>query len=383
MKVLLFNHTFFNISETFIYKQVTAVPAGVEVELLAFDIVNENSFPLRNKKYKVERVANNTDKIIIAIRKHIFRVRYKLGLFAHFAIKKILRETKYDLVHAHFGFNALLIYPLVRLFKIPFIVTFHGVDASPQMLSQREYRRRVKEMLEYASAIIIVSNHMKQTLDLGHLRDKVHLIPCGTDPEEFNCSAKRNQSEYISILHSGRLVSKKGVPDLIRVFSLLSHRFRNVRLNVVGDGPELELCKQLADDARSDSIHFFGAKSHGQVKKFMEEADIFILNSRVGDRGDMEGLPVSLIEAMSMQLAVISTRHAGIPDAIADGVNGLLIDEKDNIGLTAAIEKLISDEALRKRLGESARRTVLNRFTNGETNRKIAEVYKRVVGQVQ
>lgn len=380
MKVLLFNHTLFNISETFIYEQVKAMPPDVEVELLAFDIANENLFPLPNKKYKVERIANNADKLLIAIRKHIFGVRYRLGLFAHFAIKKILRQTKYDAVHAHFGFNALLIYPLVRLLQIPLIVTFHGVDASPQMLSQKEYKRRITEMLEYASAIIIVSTHMKQTLSLDCFSAKVHLIPCGTDPEEFNSRTKENETEYITILHSGRLVSKKGVPDLIRVFSLLSHRFRNVRLYVVGDGPELEMCKQLAEDARSDSIQFFGARSHEQVKKFMEEADIFILNSRVGDRGDMEGLPVSLLEAMSMQLAVISTLHAGIPDAITDNVNGLLIDEKDNIGLTTAIEKLISDEGLRKRLGEAARQTVLNRFTNSETNRKLTEVYRAATG---
>jgi colanic acid/amylovoran biosynthesis glycosyltransferase len=379
MKVLMFNHAFFKISETFIYKQVTGMPTDIEVELLGFEIVNERLFPSENKKHKVERIANNADRIFTAIRKHIFGVRYKLGVFAYFAVKKILRATKYDVIHAHFGFNALLIYPLAKLFKIPLVVTFHGVDASPQMLSQKEYQRRVKSLLEYASAVIIVSNHMKKTLDLGDVNDKVHLIPCGTDPEEFNTLNKTNQSEFITILHSGRLVSKKGVTDLIRVFSLLSHRFRNIRLFIVGDGPELEWCKQLSDDARSESIHFFGEKPHEEVKMVMAEADIFILNSRVGDRGDMEGLPVSLLEAMSMQLAVISSRHAGIPDAVTHNVDGLLIDEKDNIALTTAIEKLITDEDLRRRLGEAARQTVLNRFTNSETNRKIAEVYRKVV----
>ena len=77
MKVLMFNHSFFKISETFIYKQVTGVPADIEVELLGFEIANERSFPLRNKKHKVERIANNLDRIFTAIRKHLFGVRYK------------------------------------------------------------------------------------------------------------------------------------------------------------------------------------------------------------------------------------------------------------------------------------------------------------------
>ena len=102
MKVLMFNRAFFYISETFIYKQVTGVPADIELELLGFEIANEDLFPVKNKKYRVKRIANNADRIFIAIRKNIFRIHYRLGLFAHYTIKKILQQTKYDLVHVHF-----------------------------------------------------------------------------------------------------------------------------------------------------------------------------------------------------------------------------------------------------------------------------------------
>jgi colanic acid/amylovoran biosynthesis glycosyltransferase len=378
MKVLMFNRAFFYVSETFIYKQVVGIPADIETDLLAFEITNENVFPAPNKKYKVKRTANTADRILTAIRKNIFQVRYRFSVFAHFAVKKILTRTRYDLVHAHFGFNALLMYPLAKKMKIPLVVTFHGIDASPEMLSEKQYKKRIKRMIDYASAVIIVSPHMKETLDLSNHAAKVHLIPCGADPAEFDVTRRSNQTGFITILHSGRLVSKKGVPDLIRIFSLLSHQYRNIRLFIVGDGPELELSRQLSDDARSDSIQFFGSRPHDEVKKFMADADIFVLNSRVGDDGDMEGVPVSLLEAMSMRLGVISTRHAGIPYVITDNVNGLLIDEKDHIALTSALEKLITDADLRKRLGESARQTVIDRFTIEQTNHKIEEVYRKV-----
>jgi glycosyltransferase involved in cell wall biosynthesis len=270
----------------------------------------------------------------------------------------------------------MLIYPLARMFKIPLVITFHGMDASPQLTVKPEYKRRLGKMLDYAGAIIIVSPHMKDTLRLNEHLHKTHIIPCGVNPDEFDRVEHSQQNDSITILHSGRLVSKKGVPDLIRVFAILSHRYSNIRLNVIGDGPELDLCRLAAEDARAGSIHFLGARPHEEVKRCMAEADIFVLNSREGDNGDMEGVPVSLLEAMSMKLAVVSTFHAGIPYAITNEVDGILVEEKNNIALSAALVKVISNEPLRMQLGEAARRTVVNKFTLTETVRKISDVYK-------
>ena len=82
MKVLLFNHAFFLLSETFIYKQVTGIPADVQADLLAFDILNENHFPLSNRKIQVSRRKNVADRIITAIRKRIFNVHYRFSVLS-------------------------------------------------------------------------------------------------------------------------------------------------------------------------------------------------------------------------------------------------------------------------------------------------------------
>jgi glycosyltransferase involved in cell wall biosynthesis len=376
MKVLVFNHAFFHISETFIYKQVTGMPADIQIELLGFDIVNEDVFPLHNKKHKIKRSTNKIDKAIKSIIRRIFNHKYNFSAFTYFKVKKLLKRSRFDLVHAHFGFNALMIYPLLKLLKIPLVVTFHGLDASPQFLNKKKYKSRLKKMLEYASAIIIVSPHMTDTLHLERLQEKTHLIPCGVDAFEFDKPDKSGHTGSINILHSGRLVSKKGVPDLISVFSQLSHKYPDIRLGIIGEGSELSLCKKIAADARPGSIQFYGKKTHDEVRRIMSDTDIFVLNSRLGNNGDMEGLPVSLLEAMSMKLAVVSTRHAGIPQAITNEADGLLVDEKDNSALLQAIEKLIVNAGLRKQLGEAARVTILNRFTSEETNRKISGVYR-------
>ena len=379
MKVLMFNHAFFYISETFIYKQVTSMPHDIDIELLGFEIVNEEFFPVANKKYGIKRTVNFIDRTLMVIQKRILGMRYSFSVLTSIAVRKIMRQSDFDLVHAHFGFNALLIYPVAKLLKVPLVITFHGMDASPQLTTKRDYKKGLRKMLDYASAIIIVSPHMRDTLNLGGHLHKTHVIPCGVNPDEFVRDEHQDQNDTITILHSGRLVSKKGVPDLIRVFAILSHRFPNIRLNVIGEGPELALCKLGAEDSREGSIHFLGARPHDEVRRYMSEADIFVLNSREGDNGDMEGVPVSLLEAMSMRLAVVSTLHAGIPYAITNEVDGILVNESDNIALSAALTRLITNEQLRVQLGESARRTVVNKFTLKETVQKIADVYRATV----
>lgn len=379
MKVLLFNHAFFNLSETFVFQQVKGMPEDIEVILMGFDFRNEDVFKLNNEKIRIRRSANLFDRMMLAAKKRIFNKRGSLGLFSSNKIAKLIKDSGAQLVHAHFGFNALLIYPIVRSLNIPLVITFHGLDASPLYLKNKRYRRRVHEMIDYAYAVIIVSPHMKDTLDLSAYSEKTHLVPCGVDPDEFapRTPAERN---VINILHSGRIVSKKGVGDLIRVFTLLNRKYPHTRLHIVGEGPHLQRCRNLAADATPGSIVFHGARPHGEVKKIMSEADIFVLNSRTSNSGDMEGLPVSILEAMSMSLPVVSTYHAGIPYVITNEKDGLLVKEKDKGQLAAALEKLINNADLRRQLGAAARGTVTERFTTEQVNRRIADLYRQIAG---
>ncbi|MBL7699003.1 MAG: glycosyltransferase [Chitinophagaceae bacterium] len=378
MKALIFNRAFFYISETFIYQQVKGMPSDVEIELLGFDFANEDVFPLSNKKIRIKRSANIIDRIVSAISKRVFGVKPGLGFFSANKLKEMLRQSDIDLIHAHFGFNALIIYPVAKALNIPLVITFHGLDASPEYLSNKKYRNGIKEVIAYASGIIIVSPHMNDTLQLKAFAGKTYLISCGVNANEFQRAARPVAPQVINILHSGRLVPKKGVPDLIRVFIVLHKKHPHLHLHIIGDGPELELCRHTAQQGEPDSITFYGSKPHGDVKKIMTEADIFVLNSRTSESGDMEGLPVSVLEAMSMRIPVVSTRHAGIPYVIKHGVNGLLADERNNDQLSELLEKVIVDAGLRSQLGEEGRRTVLENFTWEKINRRISEVYRQI-----
>ncbi|MBO9574055.1 MAG: glycosyltransferase, partial [Chitinophagaceae bacterium] len=251
------------------------------------------------------------------------------------------------------------------------------LDASPQLLRKINYRTRIRRVIKYASSIIIVSPHMIDTLKLDRYKKKVHLVPCSVDPAEFTTErAAADDHKPVRILHSGRLTSKKGVPDLISVCIELNKIYPDIEVDIVGEGNDLKLCRELIAESDATNIHLHGVQPQSEVRRFMSEADIFALNSRVGDSGDMEGTPVSIQEAMSMKLAVVSTYHAGIPLLITNEENGLLVEERDNEALKSALIRLINDPAMRTRLGTAARKTIEEKFTVESMNRKIFEVYK-------
>jgi colanic acid/amylovoran biosynthesis glycosyltransferase len=374
MNLLVFNRNFFYLSETFVYKQVTGMPDDIHITLMGFNILNEQLFPVQSEKIQLEKKTHFLDHFTTKVFKKIFNVNFGFSAFVYLKIKRILKEKKIDLIHAHFGYNAQMIYPLAKKLNIPLVVTFHGLDASPNMLKHKKYREDIAEVIDYAKAVIIVSPHMVDTLNIGKYRNKTFLIPCSADPAEFvNPNAFKNNDGIIRILHSGRITGKKGVPDLIRVAVELNKKFNHLEFNIVGDGPELELCKQLA--AGAGNIIFHGGRTQKEVLDFMTNTDIFVLNSRTADNGDMEGTPVSIQEAMSMQLPVVSTYHAGIPAVITDGRDGLLVNERDNKAMEAAFEKLIMSRELRYTLGKAARETIEKKFTVQEMNQKLADVY--------
>jgi colanic acid/amylovoran biosynthesis glycosyltransferase len=359
--IIIFRKYFYPKSETFIYTQVNFLKKYFKVFLVAEKFSKESSYSFSNiNKVKLNGYESRIGRIIHKIFRSNIDPKFRINNY--FQIKRLIKEQNIKLIHAHFGSDAIRILPVAKKNNIPLVVTFHGFDAS-SLLKNTWYKNNLPHLFNYASKIIIVSHHMMESLELNRWKSKVLLLPCSVDVEEFK-PFKREKKDKIHLLHSGRIVNKKGVPDLIKVFSNLYKENKNLHLTVVGDGPELAYCKSEANHLNiNEAISFCGSQPHAIVKILINESDIFILNSRTADDGDMEGTPVSILEAMSMAKAVVSTYHAGIPDVIEDGVNGLLVPEKNNELLEIAISKLIQNEEMRIKMGVEARNTVISKFS--------------------
>lgn len=386
-KVLVYNQTLFLISETFAFHQVDALSDKYDVELISMKFENPHGFDLNCfKKHLLSKPDNLVDRLAGKAFREYYNSSFDLDLKSSLKLRGLLKNGAFKAIHAHFGQRGIEILSYAKQFNIPLIVSFHGYDAS-KMLRNEKYVQKLPELFDYASGIIISGKHMYDNLKLDKWDEKVHFIPYGVNPDEFDADADlkmdgsevKNDRKNIKIVHSGRIVGKKGVPDLIRVFNDLESEFKNIELHIVGDGDELEESKKLVNQFDLDNkVTFYGAVAHNKVKSILKMSDIFVLNSRIGKNGDMEGTPVTILEAMILGKAVVSTRHAGIPYVIEHGKNGLLADEKANEELRRNIKILIESPEKRNALGEAARNTITNTYTLDIMRKKLLSVFENI-----
>ncbi len=382
-KILVFNRSLFQLSETFIYRQVSGLEKNFHITLLCFKYLNSDNFPLIfSKAHQIFFFTSLVDRLATSVVRVIFRKSQPFSIRTTAFINTLLREEEIDLIHAHYGWNGIQMLDLAKKNRIRLVVSFHGRDASAS-LSNSKYKHRLPELFDYASAIIICSPHMQETLNLSKWSDKVHLVPYGIDVNNFMPFDKKDAIN-VKILHSGRITSKKGVPDLIRVFSKLRKRYDAIELHILGQGEESDQCVYLVNQLGiSDSVVFYGAQPQTIVRQLMNEADIFVLNSRTDYQGDMEGLPNAILEAMSFEKAVVSTEHAGIPMVVKHKHNGWLVPEKDNDKLYLAMEQLILNKDLRLKLGRNARKTIVEQYQVEGMQSEIRRIFFDILSNIE
>lgn len=198
--------------------------------------------------------------------------------------------------------------------------------------------------------------------------DKVELVYHGLDFARFPAPPTRpapdgrDPSRPVAILSVGRAVPKKGYDDLLRALARLPTGL-NWRFVHVGGGKLRKRLKRLATRLGiAERLTWRGALAQDEVIEAYRAADLFVLASRVAADGDRDGLPNVLMEAQSQGLACLSTRLAGIPEVIEDGVTGRLVEAGDRAGLADALGQLIADPARRAALGAAGAASVRRRF---------------------
>ena len=379
--LLAVHSTFFNGSETFIYRQVVYLSKRFKITLAAKRFVDGNFLPVsQQSRFIIPAKSTRVDRLLSLFIKKLTGRTLPFGVLGKYSLKRFVQRQMPDVIHAHFGGTGVELLPIARNAGIPLAVSFHGKDASSN-LRDPSYKNRLPTLFDYASAIVLCSPHMIEKLNLEKWMEKVRIIPYGVDVKEF-FPAVRNPDGALKILHVGRLVPKKGVPDLIRAFVKLSRDFEAAELHIIGDGREIDICKDLVhSQGLLSKVFFYGLLSIDKVKIHMQECDVFVLNSRTDESGDMEGLPNVLLEAMCCGVAVVSTRHAGIPMAVEHEVSGLLVEENNNEELYQALRRLCSDMTLRKQLGSKARERIVSQFSIEKMGDSLTELFLEIISR--
>ena len=212
--------------------------------------------------------------------------------------------------------------------NVPLIAHFHGFDAYRQRTLET-YGRRYPELFEIAEAIVAVSRDMQaQLIKLGAPADKVHYNSCGVEPSVFKgADPLHSPPTFVAV---GRFVNKKAPHLTLLAFKAALENCPEARLVMIGDGPLWEACRQMTVSlGLSDSVDLQGVRSQAEVATAMQQARAFVQHSITTHDGDSEGTPVAVLEAGASGLPVVSTRHAGIKDAVIHEKTGFLVAEGD------------------------------------------------------
>jgi colanic acid/amylovoran biosynthesis glycosyltransferase len=285
------------------------------------------------------------------------------------ALVRYLRRRHIDVVLAEYGPTGVAIRPACNAAEIPLVVHFHGYDAYKTAVLaslHNEYQALFRD----AAAIVTVSRDMQSHLiELGAPFEKVLFNPYGIDVNLFNVARpKLNPPDFLAV---GRFVEKKSPQRTIRAFSSVAQLHPEARLTMVGDGPlldeSMELVKQLDASRR---VRFLGPRSHADVARLMQKARCFVTPAS----GDKEGTPLAVLEAMASGLAVISTRHGGITDVVAEGETGILVDEGDVVTMAQSMSRLIEDPNLAARFGAAGRDFILREHTIEERMKRLDSI---------
>ncbi|MBD1872378.1 glycosyltransferase [Nodosilinea sp. FACHB-131] len=295
-----------------------------------------------------------------------------------------LGKLEPSLIHAHFGLSGSLALPVAAKMKLPLVVTFHGSDATSTdqyarkaSLNHRIYLRRRERLKKDATTFIAVSNFIKaKLLEKGFPDKKIVVHYIGVDIEKFTpkIAVKRKPT----ILFVGRLTEKKGLEYLIQAMAKVEMIMPEIELLIVGDGPLRKPLENLASQTLTN-YRFLGSQPHDKIRDLMNESMLLAAPSVTSSTGDSEGLPMVILEALAMGLPIVSSFHAGIPEAVLHGRNGLLAQEKDFGTIADHILLILQNRTLWQKFSMAGRSHVVENFDLRNQAIKLEEIYSKAV----
>jgi glycosyltransferase involved in cell wall biosynthesis len=272
------------------------------------------------------------------------RVAKRLGLsedtLRNLAVRRFLRQHQVSVVLGEFLDQFLEFIPLLQRMNIPFVAQGHGIDVSAKL---RLPKLRA-EYLAYQSARAVLTRsefHRQRLVSIGIPQEKVHVNPGGVDvPAAMPIRDPKAAKRFLSL---GRLATKKGPIYLMEAFRLAAAKDTEIELDVVGNGALFPAVHQFVlACGLQDRVRLHGYASEALKQRLLVKCGVFVQHSITDpDTGDEEGLPAATQEAMAYAMAVVSTRHAGIPEAVTHGETGLLVDEGDVRAMSEAMLDVI------------------------------------------
>jgi len=382
MKIGIVVDRFPSLSETFVLDQVNALlERGFEVGV----ICNEKA--LRGGEHNARILADSTVCWWgSAGRLRPYLRKWSGGLWdkSSTAIDVLFADKLrgFDVIIAHFGNNGLRVARAMkkRKIEIPLLTIFHGNDVGVPMHDRTLWRYR--PVFERGGLQLTVNEVFRKALiGEGASPDRVLVQHMGVRTDEIEYAWRTWEKDTLKVISVCRLTEKKGIEYALRALALLSNTHPGVdwHYTIIGSGELMDALQRLATDfGVADRVVFAGPRPHEEVKRSLREADVFLLPSITASDGDVEGIPVALMEAMAAGLTVVSTYHSGIPELIEDEKTGFLAVERDVEALAGKLGWIAQNPAQCERISLAARKKVEADFNAETLADGLAEIVTRL-----
>ncbi|WP_375234785.1 glycosyltransferase [Winogradskyella sp.] len=402
LKIAMIVGVFPSVSEAFITNQLKfLVKSGHEVDILAtrnldFDnsLFSSESFDSLKSKARVfskaELLPNNyfqrlINSILIFIKFkqtiHLLKAFniFKYGksaldfsMFYNIYYKYYFSIQGYDVVHIHFGDNAVHLKNQISNFNKSVVITFHGYDA--HKFDVNYYRDLA--LLENIKLTVNTEYTKRKVKRLGFDNFQIYTLPVGLDIEFFKPRREQQNNKTIKVLFVGRLVEFKNPLLAIKIIQKLSISHPDIFLNIIGDGPLLDYCTNyLKSNNLNKIIKLQGSKSQDEIINFMNESSFFLYPSSIDKSGRCENQGLVIQEAQAMQLPVVTSNVGGVAEGLVDEKTGFIIEEGNIDVFLTKILWLIDNPIKRKEMGKAARQYVIENYDSNILGKRLIDIY--------
>jgi glycosyltransferase involved in cell wall biosynthesis len=297
-----------------------------------------------------------------------------------FAIRRLQREFRFDVIHAHWIVPQGVVAAVLRAWfhgTPPVLVTSHGGDL--YALRGRILERLKRWVLRRADAVTVVSDAMRRYCERqGIAPDRIIVQSMGVDLDS-KFTPGDSDAARDGLIFVGRLVEKKGVAHLIEAMAILTERYPELKLDIVGGGPLRDSLEALAAKLQvQDRVRFTGSILNEDVPDHLRAASISVMPSVVASSGDQEGLGLVAVEALGCGCAVVAFDLPAVRDTIINGQTGLMAEPGNAADLADKIAMLLDDDKLRRNLAENGRQ-----YARGKFNwRAVGQNYAKILSSL-
>lgn len=382
MKVLAYTENYAHETATFITNELKCVQDAHQL-LLAYSIrINPDRYNLN----LMVQIPYSFNKFINKLRWWLeqYEIYYSLNNYI-FKIKlnNVIKEFNPDIIHCHFGTDFLKVISNIdnQNKSIPILVSFYGFDVT-EKVKNKAILKKYKHFFAFKNIYsIAVSDSLVNNINqLINPYNKANAVHSGIDTNFFTrLRYELNPQEFI-FLQVSSFLEKKGHHHMLIAFKkfIESNTRYTYKFIIAGFGPlQNQVLNHIKELKLENYIIFKDSITPSEMVELSSRANCFVQMSITADNGDQEGLPNVLLEAMSLELPILSTIHAGIPEIVENGVNGILCEEKNIDQYVKAFNSIVDWKTC-----PHNREKIINKFSLQAHMTSLNSIYDKITSNV-